>query len=83
MLKTKAGLLVESKSKHNLSIKEEYLTMKDVAVAMNMNALEQRMIAKKRILRLLEKGLSKDQLITILEDEIDVARHRLTKYYTL
>ena len=38
--KSKARLFVESRKKHNLSMKEDYLTYGDVAVAMNMNALE-------------------------------------------
>lgn len=81
--KTKARLFVENRTKHNLSIKEDYLTLKDVAVAMNMNALEQRMIVKRRILKLIGKGLPKDGLIAMLEKEIDLDRHRFTKYYKL
>ncbi len=79
--KTKARLFVESRKKHNLSMKVDYLSMKDVAVAMNMNALEQRLITKRKILRLIEKDMAKAELITLIENEIDLDRHRLTKYY--
>ena len=60
--KTKARLFVEAKMKHNLSMREDYLSMRDVAAAMNLNALEQRMITKQKILKMIEKGLPKDQL---------------------
>ena len=79
--KTKARLFVESRKKHNLSMKEEYLSMRDVAVAMNMNALEQRMIAKQKILKLIEKGLPKKELVKLIEEEIHFDRHRLVKFY--
>lgn len=79
--KTKARLFVEARMKHNLSMREDYLSMKDVAVAMNMNALEQRLIVKRKMLKLIEKDFPKDKLISIIEKEIDLDRHRLTKYY--
>ena len=79
--KTKARLFVESRKKHSMSMKEEYLTYRDVAAAINMNALEQRMITKKKILKLIEKGLPKGKLIEVIEEEIHIDRHRLVKYY--
>ena len=80
--KTKARLFVESRKKHNLSMKEEYLSMRDVAVAMNMSALEQRMITKQKILKLIEKDMPKRKLIELIEEEIHFDRHRLVKYYS-
>ena len=79
--KTKARLFVESRRKHNLSMKEDYLSYRDVAVAINMNALEQRMITKQKILKLIEKDLPKSKLIEIIEEEIHFDRHRLVKFY--
>jgi len=79
--KTKARLFVESRKKHNLSMKEDYLSYKDVAVAINMNALEQRMITKQKILQSLELGIPRETIIKMLEEEIHLDRHRLTKYY--
>jgi hypothetical protein len=79
--KTKARLFVESRKKHSITIKGDYLTMRDVAVAMNINAMEQRLITKRKILRLIEKGVNKAELIDLIENEIDLDRHRLTKYY--
>ena len=81
VLKTKARLFVEARKKHNLSMKEDYLTYRDVAVAMNMNALEQRMIAKQKILKLIEKGLPKNKLIELIEEDIHLDKHRLTNYF--
>ena len=79
--KTKARLFVESRKKYDLTMKEDYLPYRDVAAAMNMNALEQRMITKQKILKLIEKGLPKEKLIEILEEEIHFDRHRLVKFY--
>ena len=79
--KTQTRLYVESRMKHNIATKEDYLVMRDVATAINMNALEQRIIAKKHILGLLGKGVSREKLIGMIEKEIDLDRHRLTKYY--
>jgi hypothetical protein len=80
--KTKARLFIESKVQHNLSMKEDYLRMRDVAVAINMNALEQRMLTKQQILRIIESDLPKRILIEKLEEEIHLDRHRLVKYYS-
>jgi len=79
--KTMARLFVESRRKHNLSMKEDYLKFKDVASAINMNALEQRMITKQRILKKLELGIPRKIIIGMLEEEIHIDRHRLIKYY--
>ena len=79
--KTKARLFVESKQKYNMATKEDYLVVRDVAAAINMNALEQRMIAKQKILKLINKNLSKEKLVELIEKDMDLDRHRLTKYY--
>ena len=79
--KTRARLFIERKQKYNIATKEDYLVMRDVATAINMNALEQRMIAKQKILKLMNKNLAKEKLIELIEKEIDLDRHRLTKYY--
>lgn len=79
--KTQSRLFVDSRKKHNFSMKDEYLTLRDVAIAMNMNALEQRMITKQKILKLIEKELPKSKLIELIEEEIHFDRHRLVKYY--
>ena len=79
--KTRTRLFVESKQKYNMATKEDYLVLRDVAAAINMNALEQRMIAKQKILKLINKNLSKEKLVELIEKEMDLDRHRLTKYY--
>ena len=77
--KTKSRLFVESRIKYSIAMKDDYLLMRDVAVAMNMNALEQRMITKKKIMKDLSDGMPRDTLIKMLEKEIDLERHRLIK----
>lgn len=79
--KTKSRLFIEDKTKHNLSINSAYLTLSDVETAINMNALEQRMITKQRIIKLFNKGSSIERVIQLLEEEIHIDRHRLQKYY--
>ena len=79
--KTMSRLFVENKKKHNLSIKEDYLSYNDVAAAINMNAIEQRMMTKEKLLRSLKAGVPSETLIKMLEGEIHLDRHRLVKYY--
>lgn len=79
--KTRSRIFVESKLKYNLATKEDYLTMRNVAAAINMNALEQRVLTKENILKLLKKGISMDRLVEKLEHEIQIDQHRLTKYF--
>lgn len=79
--KTRARLFIESRKQHNLSMKEDYLRMRDVEKAINMNALEQRLITKQKILKMLDSKLPKEKLVEKLEEEIHIDRHRLTKYY--
>ena len=79
--KTRARQFIERKQKYNIATKEDFLNMKDVAIAINMNALEQRLIPKQKIVQMLSKNLSKEKLIELIEKEMDLDRHRLTKYY--
>ena len=79
--KKKARLFVESRQKYNMATKEDYLVVKDVAVALNMNALEQRMLAKQKMIQLLNKNLSREKIIEQIEEELAVDLHRLKKYY--
>ena len=79
--KTRARLFVESKLKYSIAMKDDYLTMRDVGTAMNMNALEQRIIARDRVLKLMKKKLSPEKLLEKIEQENELDRHRLSKYY--
>jgi hypothetical protein len=79
--KTKSRLFIESRKQHNMSMKEDYLRMQDVEKAINMNALEQRLVTKLKILKMLESKLPKEKLAEKLEEEIHLDWHRLKKYY--
>ena len=81
--KTKVRLFVESRLKHNLSIKEDYLSSPEVMTAININALEQRMITMQKVIKLLDKGYSKEKLVSLLEEEIHLDLHLLPKNYKL
>lgn len=80
--KTRSRLYIESCKKHNLSMKEEYLTYNDVAKAINMNTLEQRIMLKKKILRWLELGIPKETIMGMLSEGAEMDRHKLVKYYS-
>ena len=49
-----------------MATKEDYLVLRDVAADINMNALEKRMIAKQKILKLINKNLSKEKLVELI-----------------
>lgn len=77
--KTLSRKFVENKTRQNLSIGGDFLFLDDVVTAINVNALEQRMITKKKILSDINKGISVDKIKKILEVEIDLHRHHLVK----
>ena len=64
--KTKFRLFVESRIRQNLSVGRDFILYHDVTKAININALEQRMITKQKVVKLIEKGCSKEKLITML-----------------
>lgn len=61
-------------------MKEDYLSIKDVAAVVNMNTLAQSMISKQNILKLIEKNLSKDKLVRMIVEEIHFNRNRWIKF---
>jgi hypothetical protein len=80
-LKTKARLFIESRLKHSLALKDDYLLMRDVATAVNMNALEQRILAREQVLKLMEKKLSREKVMEKVGEMNEQDRHRLSKFY--
>ena len=79
--KTHARQFVEKRQKYNMATKEDYLVVRDVAMAININALEQRIQAKQKILKMVMKGYTKEKLAELIEKDIELDRHRLTKNY--
>jgi hypothetical protein len=79
--KTAARLFVESRMRHNIATREDYLVMRDVASAMNMNALEQRILTRRKILALITSNIGREKLVEMIEKEIDLDRHRMAKYF--
>ena len=72
--KTQARQFVENRQKYNMATREDYLVIRDVAVAININALEQRILAKLNILKMVKKGYTKEKLTEMIEKDIELDR---------
>lgn len=70
---------VESRLRKNLTIHEEYLLLRDVKTAININAIEQRILTRNKMLKLLDQNIGQEKLKVILEEENHFDRHRVTK----
>jgi hypothetical protein len=80
-VKTKTRLFVESRMKYSIAMKDDYLTVRDVATAINMNALEQRIIARESALALLNRKMTRQKIMEKIEEQNGMDRHRLGKFY--
>ncbi|MEZ5194954.1 MAG: hypothetical protein R2764_00725 [Bacteroidales bacterium] len=81
--KPAAVLFVERNTKKNISMRQEFLYLEDVKVAMNIHHLEVSLNLKKRMRNMLNKSPENTQLINYLEDAIEKDRHRLQKDYKI
>lgn len=70
-------------NRKNISMRQEFLYLEDVKVAMNIHHLEVSMNLKKWIRNKLNKSQENAQLINYLEDTIEKDRHRLQKDYKI
>lgn len=77
--KTLAREFVENNMKKNLTIREEYLTLGDVKTAININAMEQRILVRNKIIGLINRKFTPEKLIEKLEEENHFDRHRMTR----
>ncbi len=79
-LEAKVVDFVQDNTHKVIGIREEFVYLDDVKVAMNINALEQRMITKQWLLGILEKDYNKDYVINKIKESAELDRHRLVKY---
>ncbi|OQX81641.1 MAG: hypothetical protein B6D64_01790 [Bacteroidetes bacterium 4484_276] len=77
--KTLSREYIEKNLRKNLTIREEYLPLEDIKTAININAMEQRIFARKRVIKLLQQNLSPGIIIQKLEEENHFDRHRMIK----
>lgn len=81
--KPAAVLFVERNTKKNISMRQEFLYLEDVKVAMNIHHLEVSMNLKKWMRNELMKNQDIVRLRTYIEDAIEKDRHRLQKDYKI
>jgi|GEM_PF-2948086 len=77
--KTLSREFIENNLRKNLTIREEYLPLEEIKTAININAIEQRIFVRKKIIKLLQQDLERDALIQKLLEEIHFDRHRMMK----
>jgi hypothetical protein len=81
--KTAVRMFIEVNTHHSISIKPKYLYLEDVKTAININTLEERIILKRWLLSQLSKGISKEDLIQLLNNSAEMDRHRMQKDYQI
>lgn len=77
--KTLSREFVENNLRKSISIREEYLVLNDVKTAININAVEQRILARNNVLKLLRQKITSEKLIEIIEEQNHYDRHRMTR----
>ena len=77
--KTLSREFIEKNIRKNLAIREEYLPFADVKTAININAIEQRIFARNKVLYWLKENYPTSLIIEKIEEENHFDRHRLSK----
>ncbi len=77
--KTLSREFIEKNLRKNLAIREEYLPLQEIKTAININAIEQRIFTRNRMIHFLKENISQETLIKKLEDENHFDRHRMMK----
>jgi intein-encoded DNA endonuclease-like protein len=77
--KTLSREFIEKNLKKNLAIREEYLSLEDIKTAININAIEQRIYARNKILHWLKENYPTTSIIEKIEEENHFDRHRMNK----
>ncbi|MFP4470833.1 MAG: hypothetical protein ACLFPE_09120 [Bacteroidales bacterium] len=77
--KTLSREFVETNIRKNLTIREEYLILDDVKTAININAIEQRILTRNKVIALIKRKFSPEKLLEQLVEENHFDRHRMTR----
>jgi hypothetical protein len=70
---------IENNLRKNLTIREEYLPLAEIKTAININAIEQRILIRKKVIKLLHQDIERDAIIQKLLEENHYDRHRMMK----
>lgn len=71
---------IEENTQNNLGLRRDHIYLEDVKTAININTLEQNIILRKKIIKLLESNMTKDMLIKRLQELQEMDEHRLKKH---
>jgi hypothetical protein len=74
---------VERNTKKNITMKQEYLVLEDVKIAMNIHHLETSINFKKWLLIEIQKHPNYSKFAEMINEAIDKDRHRLQKDYKI
>jgi hypothetical protein len=74
---------IELNTHHNISMKREYVYIKDVKEAININTLEERIKLKRWLVKQLQACKTTEELINVLFESAEKDRHRLQKNYKI
>lgn len=77
--KTKTAVFIEANTHKVIGIREHFVYLDDVKLAININALEQRMITKQWLLRMLDKFRDIEKLKRHISESAELDRHRIFK----
>ncbi len=72
---------IEVNSHHNITIKEDYLYMDEVKIAININTLEERVKLKRWFMSQLGQNIPLERLLQMLSDSAEKDRHKLQKEF--
>lgn len=70
---------IEKNLMKNLAVREHYLLLEDVKTAININAIEQRIYERNKLLYWLKENYPTEIIIKKIEEENHFDRHRMNK----
>ncbi|MCF8309115.1 MAG: hypothetical protein K9I68_08910 [Bacteroidales bacterium] len=74
---------VKENTQNNLALRRDHLYLEDVKNAININALEQRILLRKDLLRMLESDMPLSVIKQRIFKDLETDRHTLMKRYHL
>lgn len=81
--KLKVVEFVENNTQNNLALRRDHLYLEDVKSAMNISTLEQRILLRKQIIKLMNENIPTTRLRQILLQANEKDSHLMMKNYKL
>lgn len=81
--KLKAVEFIENNTQSNLALRREHVYLEDVKVAININALEQRILLRKYVLTLLDKQIPAERVKTLMSEANEKDLHLMIKRFNV